>query len=557
MSQLKHTSLPFAITQINSTIGDFEANFLTIQSQILAATQNLPPQQDHLILFPEACLTGYPLHDLVELNYFFTQQDLYIKKIQSLLSPQSHLVLGAIVPNPKKPGRPFLNAALYITHKKIKIMAKTLLPTWDVFNEERYFEPGQFKNNIIKINSYKILVTICEDIWGWDIPELQQIYTHNPLKSFQQKVDLVVNLSASPFTTHKEKQRLAVTREVTKKFKCPMLYCNRIGAEDELIFDGQSFILDKMGQLIYQAPAFKSHIGFGTLMPKKIIKIQSQASTKNKLQTSIEKTKQALVTGLREFCHKNKFQNVHLGISGGIDSAVVACLATEALGHQYIQGLALPSPFSSPLSLRLAQDLSKNLNIQLAEIPFHDLYFTTKKLVDTQFNISEFATVHENIQARLRGLLLMAYSNQYPSLLLGTSNKSELAVGYSTLYGDMNAGLLPIGDLYKTQVYEVANWYQKHHGWITPEMIHRPPTAELRPNQTDQDSLPPYKDLDKALRNLIEGESLKVNTKIQALALNLMFKSEFKRWQAAPILKVSTRSFGRGRHWPLSHRLKI
>lgn len=557
MSKLNSTALPFAITQINSSIGDFETNFMTIQSQILLATQSLPSQQDHLILFPESCLTGYPLHDLVELNYFFLQQDIYIKKLQNLLTPKTHLILGAIVPNPKKPGRPFLNAALYLTHKKIKVMAKTLLPTWDVFNEERYFEPGNFKNNLIKINSHTILVTICEDIWGWDIPELQQIYTHNPLKSFNHKIDLVVNLSASPFTHLKEKQRLAVTREVTKKFKCPILYCNRIGAEDELIFDGQSFILDKLGQVIYQAPAFKKHIGFGTLLPNKKITTSHLKKSKNKPLNRVEKTKLALVVGLREFCHKNKFQNAHLGLSGGIDSAVVACLATEALGHSFVQGLALPSPFSSPLSLQLAQELSKNLNIQIAEIPLHDLYYITKKLVDTHFNISTFATIHENIQARIRGLLLMAYSNQYPSLLLGTSNKSELAVGYSTLYGDMNAGLLPIGDLYKTEVYELARWYQSQQGWITDDMISRPPTAELRPNQTDQDSLPPYPDLDKALRNLIEGESLKVSKKIQTFVLDKILKSEFKRWQAAPILKVSTRSFGRGRHWPLGQKLKI
>jgi len=548
--------MKITLCQINFTIADFKKNFETI---ILETQKHFDKNstEEHLIIFPEGALTGYPLHDLVELEFIINRQKPFIKKLSQKLPKKAHIILGAIIPNPKKPGRPFLNAALYFHLGKVKTIAKTLLPTWDVFNEERWFEPGSLKLNVINIKKKKILVTICEDIWGWDDKKLDRIYTRNPLLEFQSKVDLVINLSASPFTYTKESQRFIVISKTARHFKAPVLYCNRWGAEDELVFDGHSLICQKSGDIQYRLKGFQQDTCHMNLTSdNQIISREVTFKSIKPKSNSIEEIASAIVCGIREYCLKNKFSKIHFGLSGGIDSALVACLAVEALGAQNVTAFALPTQYNTPESLSLAKGLATQLGIQLHEIDINFLYLECKNLIDRTFRIQEFGIVHENIQSRLRGLILMAYSNLNRSLLLSTSNKSELATGYGTLYGDMNGGLLPIGDLYKTQVLEMARWYQKNRGWISEEIITRAPSAELRPNQKDQDSLPEYSKLDKSLEKIIEHKRIGLS-KTDVFSLEKIMKTEFKRWQGAPILKVSPRSFGRGRHWPISHGFKL
>lgn len=551
------SQLLISLCQTNSTIGNFELNFsnicIFIEKSIKETSEN---KNSHLIVFPESSLTGYPLHDLLELNFFFKNQTTYLKKIQKKLNSKTHVLLGALLPNPQSPGRPFINAAVFISSKKIQIIGKSLLPTEDVFNEDRWFESFSFSNNIISINKIKILVTVCEDIWGWKENFLSQRYSKNPLEKLNKKVQGVINLSASPFTHLKEKQRNLVVKKTAQFFKAPVFYCNRWGAEDELIFDGQSLVSDKNGTIIFKmkfGQDDRQHFLFSTKSNTQIF--NNSNILKSKTDSKHTLLRKALVLGIQEFCKKNNFEKVHLGLSGGIDSALVACLAVEALGSKNVNLLALPSLYSSPTSFNLAQSLSKNLGSSLQKISIDPIYELAKKTLDSEFQIPEFGLVHENLQSRIRALVLMAYSNTNKSLLLSTSNKSELATGYGTLYGDMCGGLMPIGDLYKTQVFELAENYLKSFGWITQEMIDRPPTAELKPNQLDSDSLPPYKNLDQALFQIIELNKKPKNLKMYQFVIQALFRSEFKRWQAPPILKVSKRSFGKGRHWPIGHSI--
>jgi len=547
--------MKITMCQINFSIADFKSNTDQIIS-VARAQFDYTHVGPHLIFFPEGSLTGYPLHDLVEFSKIFKIQKKFITQLKNQLPSKAHVIIGAIVPNPKKPGRPYLNAALYFHNRKIRIMAKTLLPTRDVFNDERWFEAGDFKKNVIKLNKKKILVTICEDIWGWRDKKLNSNYTHNPLFDFKEKVDLVINMSASPFTTTKEQQRFVVVSQTALHLKAPLFYCNRWGAVDELVFDGHSLVCQKDGLITKRLKGYqddtltvhldnKNHIIFSSPF-KKGLKTR---------RAEIGETAQAIISGIKEYCKNTGFGKVHLGLSGGIDSAVVACLAVEAMGSENVHAIALPTKFNASESLTLAKEFSHQIGISLQTIDIHSLYLQAKQLVDFSFNIRSFNLTHENLQSRIRGLILMAYSNTYPSLLLATSNKSELATGYGTLYGDLNGGLLPIGDLYKTQVFALANWLHSHKNWIPEQIIKRPPSAELRPNQTDQDSLPEYKILDRSLVKLIEEGQMK-NSKVDHFSAGKLLTNEFKRWQAAPIIKVSSRSFGRGRHWPLSHGFK-
>lgn len=551
---MKPQFLSVSLCQINSTVGDFEGNFKNIQNALNPLLPIGSKEKPHLIILPESCLTGYPIHDLVEIKPLFKKQDAYLNKIKKMIPAHTHLLLGAIVPNPKKPGRPYLNAALYIQNNSTRLIPKTLLPTWDIFNEERWFEPGNPKDNFLDISGFKIFVSICEDIWGWDHPQLSNIYAQNPLSKIKKPVHLVANLSASPYTRIKEIQRFTVVKLTSRHFKAPMAYCNRWGAEDELTFDGHSLVTDVKGNPIYRLKGFADDSFTFELNKKKQISSAQKLKTLKPIHANnIDTLKKSLVLGIQEFCHKNGFTKAHLGLSGGIDSAVVACLAAEALGPANVHTIALPTEFSTNESLNLATDFAKALGCSFEVTSIQSIYQEFKRTIDKAFHLTSFGVTHENLQARIRGALLMAYSNSQRSLLLATSNKSELATGYGTLYGDMCGGLMPIGDLYKTQVYELANLYAQKN-WISSALIKRPPTAELRPNQKDQDTLPPYPILDKALESFIEtGTHSTKDKKLQAFIQNQMFATEFKRWQSPPILKVSPRSFGKGRHWPLSH----
>lgn len=539
-----------AIGQINSRLGDFEYN----KSRMLEFALKAKEAKCDLIIFPEASLFGYHPVDLLERPSLVYLQEKVLKSLHQKMPKGISILLGAIVTNPKV-GKAFLNAAVLLEKgKPSKVFAKQLLPTYDVFDEARHIQPGEIKNNIFTFKGKKILVTICEDIWAWSLkgyPKYSQ-YKENPIKKIKpSQVDLVLNLSASPFALSKFKNRRLVTQATAGHLKAPLVYVNMVGAQDELIFDGGSFAIDPKGKVIDQCQRFEED--FSIVEP-----FSKNSQTKNfrpqKLQietNQIANLFNALVLGIRDFVSKTGFKKVHLGSSGGIDSAVVACVAAHALGSENVTTFALPGPFSSPDSAKWAKDLATNLKIAHFEIPIGSSYEDLLKNFERAVGKKEFGVTNENLQARLRGIYLMAHSNRAQSLLLGTSNKSELAVGYSTLYGDLCGGLLPIGDLLKSEVYDLAKYICRDQQIIPLGIIDRPPSAELRPNQKDEDSLPPYSVLDPIVKRLVEGQSASRN-ELERKILSMLLKSEFKRWQSPPILKISDHSFGRGRRFPIA-----
>ncbi|MAV90009.1 MAG: NAD+ synthase [Bdellovibrionaceae bacterium] len=533
-----------ALSQINSHLGDFETNSKKILEQI----QSAKDRHCDLVVFPECALMGYHPVDLLEQPYVVEAQLKALKKIETSIPDGITALVGIIAINPNKVGKPFLNSAILISkNKPSKLFSKQLLPTYDVFDEGRHIEPGETAKNFFKFKGQNVLVTICEDIWAW--PQRgghrYQTYGKNPLTQIpKSKVDLVLNLSASPYIPKKQKERQLVVKQTATHFNAPMVYVNMVGAQDELIYDGGSFAVDSKGKILAQACHFEEDLA--------ILDLEKNEGSKKPLVThEMESIRQAAVLGLKDFVSKSGFEKVHLGLSGGIDSALVACLAVDALGPQNVKAFLLPGPYTSPLSNQLAQKLCENLGIESHSLSINTGFEVLAEELNEKLGPLEFGLTHENLQARIRGNFLMAISNLKGSLLLGTSNKSELAVGYSTLYGDLCAGLLPIGDLLKTQVFELAKHYNSEHELIPLEIITRPPTAELRENQKDEDSLPPYDQLDPVVYKIVE----KVKTPksdLEKRIYNMMMKSEFKRWQAAPILKLSSHAFGRGRRLPIT-----
>lgn len=540
-------NLRVALAQINPTLGDFSNN----ADKILNEIQRSQEKHCDLVVFPEAVLFGYHPFDLLERSEAVDAQLRELKRIHKAMHKGILAVVGCFTKNPAKAGRPFHNSAAILERgKAIRFIHKTLLPTGDVFDEARFVEPGELKKNFFTCKGHKILLTICEDIWAWDQKGKRNQYAKNPLRDLcNSGPDLVINLSASPFYLGKDKDRKLVTGETAKFFKAPIIYVNMVGAQDEIIYDGGSFSLDKNGKTVSQNMFFEEDLNVLDLK-------KNESGRRPALKKESEILRSALVLGLRDYCSKVGIKRAHLGLSGGIDSAVVACLAVEALGPGNVLGVGLPGPFNSAESLELAKKLAKNLNIKFKAVSIAEPYDLLEKHLGKSLELDRFSLVHENLQARLRGLILMAVSNKENSMLLTTSNKSEMASGYSTLYGDMCGGLAPIGDLTKKQVYNLASLYNSESEIIPKLIITRPPSAELRPNQKDQDTLPPYDDLDAAVVNLIElGKAPKSPT--EKWLLPVIYRNEFKRWQAPPILKVSRHSFGRGRRWPIAHKCSI
>ncbi|NJL25413.1 MAG: NAD+ synthase [Calothrix sp. SM1_5_4] len=537
-----------ALAQINSTLGDFAAN----KAKILEYTIRAKERRCDLVVFPEAALFGYHPVDLLERPSVVTEQERVLKEIHRALPKDVGILVGAIVRNTSGKGKGFWNAAIFLTKgEKPKIFAKELLPTYDVFDESRHIEPGSVKKNIFRFKGHRILVTICEDIWGWPRKNnpFFSTYGRNPLTDVKSRqVDLVVNLSASPFTHTKFANRRIVTRKTVGHFRCPMVYVNMVGAQDELIFDGGSFALDRKGRVRAQCVRFDEDLNVFDLE-------ESAGGTRALARNENEITRSAIVLGLRDFLRKTGFDRVHLGLSGGVDSALVACLAADAVGPANVTAIYLPGPFSARKSGEWSRELAKNLGVRFAELPIGPSYERALKDFEAVFGAREFGLMNENLQARGRGLMLMSFANREQSLLLGTSNKSELAVGYSTLYGDMIGGLMPIGDLLKTEVYALARHYNSEREIIPLGILERPPSAELRENQTDQDSLPPYDELDAAVKRLVVGFHAPRDP-LEKRVLAMMMKSEFKRWQAPPVLKVSDHAFGRGRRFPVAHKAR-
>ncbi len=539
-----------ALAQTNSILADFKTN----KEKILEFVKRAKEKKADLVVFPEASLFGYHPFDLLERHELIDEQNKRLKELIKELPIDIHVLVGGFEKNKKSKGRPYFNAAFLCRKQKvIKVFHKELLPTGDVFDEARFIEKGRVKDNYFKIKGKKFLLTICEDIWAWEDQKGKSIYTENPLKKMRrEKVDLIINMSSSPFYDGKLKQREYFVSKTAQYFKAPMIYVNMVGAQDEIIYDGQSFLVDAKGKQKFCCRSFEEDLNVFDLESLKDWNVDGAARKENRT----EQLRKALVLGLKDFVRKTGMTNVHLGLSGGIDSAVVACLAVDAFGPSRVQLFALPTQFNESESFDLATKLSKNLGIELQMISIQPIYEKIKDVLDKAFDVRKFQLMHENIQSRIRGLSMMAYSNLKSSMLLTTGNKSEYATGYATLYGDMCGGLAVIGDLTKKQVYELARLYNLEYELIPIRIIDRPPTAELRPNQKDQDSLPAYDLLDQAVINLVEKRNTPKSVTEKWL-MPVLDKNEFKRWQSPPILKISEHSFGRGRRYPIAHRANL
>ena len=538
--------MKIALAQINATLGDFENNRNRILDYIHKAAQ----RQCELVVFPESALMGYHPVDLLERPSIVKKQLAEIKKIEKKIPKGMAVIVGAISLSPHKCGKPFCNSAIVLQKgAKSKTFAKELLPTYDVFDEGRHIEPGEVQKNFFRFKGKRILVTICEDIWAWPNSHhgSRSPYRSNPIKKIKAKdVDIVVNLSASPFTTDKLKSRKTVCQKTALHTKAPVVYVNMVGAQDEIIFDGGSFVTSAKGKLVAKAHHFTEDIlVFDTNLDRGFIQLEE----KNKY----ENYRQALVLGIRDFLRKTGFQKAHIGLSGGIDSALVACLLTDALGPQNVTCIMLPGPFTSEQSNILSDQLVKNLGVDSFSFSIDEHFEHINKEFKKVFKAEGFSLLQENFQARLRGLSLMGFSNLNGSLLVNTSNKSEFAMGYTTLYGDMVGGLCPIGDLTKSEVFELAKWYNHQHELIPNGIIERPPSAELREDQKDSDTLPSYDVLDPVVKKIVEKFKAP-SSELEKEVLIKMMKSEFKRWQAPPILKVTNHAFGRGRRLPIAHK---
>lgn len=535
-----------ALAQINSTLGDFEGN----RAKILDYIERAILKKADLIVFPELALMGYLPNDLLERESIVNEQLASFAKLEKKIPAGIGVVVGVLTKSGRRKGKPYFNsAALLIKGKKTRFFHKQLLPTYDVFDEARHIEKGSIEKGFFQFKGRRFLMTVCEDIWGWELPEHPTNYLENPLTALKgEKVDAVLNMSASPYTAAKARNRFLVVSRTAKNFKAPVIYVNMVGGQDEVVFDGGSIVVDAGGKLRARSVYFEEDLNLFDLESK-------VGGFREEPSSAVERLRQALVLGIRDYVRKTGFQRVHLGLSGGIDSALVACLAVDALGPGKVTVVTMPGPFNEPRSRKLAETLAANLGVKCLNLPIEESYRAVMRTLHQELGDFPFSLVDENAQSRLRGLLLMGLSNHTGSMLLTTGNKSEYATGYATLYGDMCGGLAPIADLLKGEVYELCRHYNSSRELIPEEIISRPPSAELRPGQKDEDSLPPYDQLDQAVRNLVELHKPARN-ETERWLLGVIARTEFKRWQAPPVLKVSAHAFGRGRRMPIAHRAK-
>ena len=540
-----------ALVQINPVVGDFAGNC----AKILGFTARARELGCDLAVFPELALIGYPPRDLLEKNGFVAASQGFWPQLAAATESGIGLLVGAVTPNREPPGKPFHNSALFFAEGKLQAMVhKRLLPSYDVFDEERYFEPGR-ESRALAFRGRKIGVTICEDVWNVDPFLPRPLYHCDPVKDLAaQSIDLLVNLSASPFHLGKAVWVGELLRAHALRTGVPLVYVNQVGGNDELIFQGRGMVWDERGQLVASGADFAEDlVVFDSDRPSPELHHRDQDGP--------AEIAAALVLGLRDYAAKCGFTEVVLGLSGGIDSAVVACLAALALGPEKVHAVAMPGPYNAPESLIDARELAKRLGIHFDVVDISALFDCARASLEPLFADRPADVTEENLQARLRGLVLMAVSNKFNRLLINTGNKSELAVGYCTLYGDMNGGLSVLGDVPKTMVYALARHLNAVHGWIPERIIRRPPSAELRPDQKDEDSLPPYGELDAILAGTIERRlsvaELTAEGHAEAVVrwvIDRVDRNEYKRWQAPPVLRVTTKAFGSGRRCPIAHR---
>lgn len=542
--------MKIALAQINQTIGDFQKNTEKICSYLERARN----QNADLVIFPELAVTGYPPKDFLDIPAFIDGNLNALSTITNQVSGIS-AILGFVDRNKRRHGKLVHNAAAFIQDRKIvSIHHKSLLPTYDVFDECRYFEPAHTISPVKFMDSV-LGISICEDIWNDEEFWSRPLYEIDPVENLiSQGANVIINISSSPFTVEKhDKIRLRMLIHDARKYKIPFIFVNQVGGNDDLVFDGNSVVINSQGKLVAQAAAFEEDL--------MVVDIKNPAvQTQPRIRSSIETVYMALITGLRDYAMKCSFEKVVIGLSGGIDSAVTAALAVEALGNRNVIGVLMPSQFSSQGSVDDAVKLSQNLGISFKVIPIKDVFEIYQKILQTEFKGMPCGIAEENLQARIRANILMALSNTHGYLVLTTGNKSELAVGYCTLYGDMSGGFALISDVPKTMVYELAGFINREKEIIPLNSIIKPPSAELKPNQFDQDSLPPYDVLDGILKAYIEEARsveeivrMGFEKKIVHEIIRKVSRNEYKRRQAAPGIKVTSKAFGSGRRMPIAH----
>ena len=535
--------------QINPTVGALQAN-----AELIRRTYDDGVKAGaDVVMVPELAVTGYPPRDLIDRQIFISAA-LEVRDALAAMTGNTALVFGCITRNEEWCGKPLHNTAVVAQNGRIvHEQHKCLLPTYDVFDELRYFEPGK-GGKAIELAGARVGISICEDFWFDDEILGTKLYCNNPIDDLaRQNVEVILNISASPFDAGKRRSRYAIFSEIAKRYRVPLVYVNQIGGNDELLFDGSSIVIDAEGETIFCAPAFKEHAS--------LIELRGERCESVLALGDDEEIGRALILGLRDYIRKCGFKDVVVGLSGGIDSAVTAAIAVEALGAEHVTGIAMPSQFSSQGSIDDARALAENLGIAFHVVPIQPVYEPYHSAFTSLFGVDTFDTTNENVQARIRGNILMAWSNRTGAMVVSTGNKSELAVGYCTLYGDMAGGLALLGDVYKTMIYRVARWLNRKRAVIPESSITKVPSAELRPNQTDQDTLPPYDVLDGILKLYIEEwkevdeiAASGFDRELVERILKLVDTNEFKRRQAAPTIRVSSKAFGNGRQMPIAQR---
>src|SRR4030095_6568941 len=544
---LPYRSMKIGFAQINPTVGDLRGNCELISG----AYQRLVAAGAELVLTPELAITGYPPQDLVFKSRFVPENLALLKKLHAQVG-ESALLVGFVDRNEGR-GKPFHNAAALLERgKPIRKAYKCLLPTYDVFDEDRYFEPAS-RIEPFELNGKKIGVTICEDIWTDDyLP--RPLYDVEPMRSLvEQGAEIILNLSASPFRLGAPACRLEMIAAQARAYQRPICYCNAVGGNDQLVFDGNSIAVNASGNLIAQLAAFRDE--------EKIVETNSKLAIQFRERKTPEQLFAALSLGLRDYCRKCNFRSAVVGLSGGIDSAVTAVIAVDALGAENVTGVSMPSPYSSRGSIDDARTLARTLGIKFIEIPIADAFRDFKSQFKEIFKGLPENETEENMQPRLRAMTLMALSNKFGHLVLSTGNKSELSVGYCTLYGDMAGGLAVISDVPKTMVYELGRHINPGRRGTPKSTIEKPPSAELKPNQKDQDTLPPYAVLDEILQLYVQENlsardiiSRGFDEKTVRWVQRRVDLNEYKREQAAPGLKVTSRAFGIGRKMPIAQK---
>ena len=537
-----------ALAQLNYVIGDFNYN----TEKIINAINEAKQKGADLIVFAELCVCGYPPRDFLEFYEFIELCDSSAQQIARECIGIA-CIIGLPTNNPKVQGKDLFNSAYFIEDGRVKaVINKALLPNYDVFDEYRYFEPAvDFK--CVDFMGYKIALTVCEDLWNInDNP----MYVTCPMdKLIDEKPDLMINIAASPFAYNHDEERVLILGDNCRKYQLPLFYVNQVGAQTEIIFDGGSLVFDQEGLLLDEMPYFKEEVKIYEFDEGKV---KGYVPIVHDPQGDIAQIHDALILGIRDYFQKSGFTKAILGLSGGIDSALVCALAAEALGPQNVMAVLMPSKYSSDHSIQDALDLVKNLGCKHEVIPIREAATAFESIMKPVFKDLPFSVAEENIQARSRAIIVMAMSNKFGYILLNTSNKSECAVGYGTLYGDMAGAIGVLGDVYKTQVYKLSNYMNRERDIIPQNSIMKPPSAELRPGQKDSDSLPEYDVLDAILFQYIELKKssayiikMGYDETLVKRVMKMVNAAEFKRNQAPPILRVSPKAFGMGRRMPV------